>query len=389
MEQAKAELQATVAGASFPGPEVEALPQRTATAPPTISATSTPGPAAADSAARDAQEEYGCSLFANNTLPIQYRTCKVCFGFPGAAVGDCKERPGNDSETQKGSPRKSQGICDKSDLWGMCIVLMLTDFALQKWTGMPKLQKIIAVPNIDNFNSGKEDPAKLFPGRPSVLPLSVYEVTSAPENPDTKIPVTRPVSAPPTQQAFSQYGRNSTAYLDEYMTLDTANLVNQNISLERPTSALSSPASSPPDSQCTSKPHGAGKTSRRLLSKNHPTPLRRDSDGSFGSRSSSGDGSTGRRTSSRRSTSEYSRVGRAAVESENVKSPASSSYATARPKRKRRSVNFEDGANADDSDVLAKQADGSAEYNDPKTTSAGADDDDDVKQPQPKRFDVK
>lgn len=201
----------------------------------------------------------------------------------------------------------------------------------QEFTGMPKLQTIIAVPNIDNFNSGVNcDQKKLFPQRPSVIPRAVYEVGRK---------VERPASAPDLGDATPKK-----SYLNEYVTVDTSLFANHRMSLDTPTSALSSPASSPPGS---SPPHisGAGKTSLRLAVSSQS---RQDSLRSFSTspiEAASSEESHATRSSSRRSTSDYARRS-----SCNTPDPKSR-------RNKRKSVNFmEEPPDSPSSPIVKPQA---------------------------------
>lgn len=159
---------------------------------------------------------------------------------------------------------------------------------------MPKLQAIVAVPNIDSFNAGVSNPAKIFPSRPSVLPNALYEVQ-----------VPRSSSAPPIPTASLPMMARipKTKYLNDFMTVDTKSLVHQKINIERPMSAMSS-MSSLADSP-TSDSGTAGKTSSGLRL------VTNQGGGERSASTTSGEGDTleGTRVSSRRSTSEYSRVG--------------------------------------------------------------------------------
>jgi hypothetical protein len=206
---------------------------------------------------------------------------------------------------------------------------------------MPKLQTIIAVPNFDNFNSGKREPAKIFPSRPSVVPQNLYEDI---ERPTSTVPI-------PTASLPMMARMPKTKYLQDYMTVDTRSLVNQKIierpmsakSIERPMSAMSSHPESPPsDYDVGSGGGGTGKTSLRLV-----TSQARNTTGERSA--SSGESGEGTRASSRRSTSEYSRVGdsrRSTSEYSRVDDglePLQDTTGSGRTKRKytRKSVNFD------------------------------------------------
>jgi hypothetical protein len=184
---------------------------------------------------------------------------------------------------------------------------------------MPKLQSIIAVPNLDNFNSGISNPSKIFPSRPSVVPNAIYEKG-----------IERSASAHPIpSNALPMMARiPKTKYLNEYMTVDTKSLVYQKIGIERPMSAMSSPAESPP-SDGGGGGGGVGKTSLRLVK----SQVR-----GVGEQSGCLEAVDGVRVSSRRSTSEYARVGK---EDEGLSQEIGGK---GRAKRigKRKSVNFDD-----------------------------------------------